>query len=72
MHGENSFHGVLCEMCGTVLVSFSRHDLRQCDCENQTYVDGGQRDYTRIGAVDLTKVHSVIVTLVTNEQQTLS
>lgn len=67
-----NYHGVLCELCGAILVSFSRHDFRKCNCDNETYIDGGQKDYTTIGAKDPTKVHSVLVTWVLNEEQTVS
>lgn len=46
---------VLCLMCNTVLESRYTHDFQQCDCENQTFVDGGDT-YLRSGGVDLDKV----------------
>ena len=39
---------VQCLNCGKVLQSTFRHDFQMCDCENETFVDGGE-DYTHIG-----------------------
>lgn len=49
---------VKCLECGRVLVSTHRHDFVQCNCSNETYVDGG-KDYTRIGGMDLNKIHVI-------------
>lgn len=49
---DMTINSVKCLACGKVLHSRSRHDFRQCNCPNETFVDGGL-DYQRIGAVDL-------------------
>lgn len=46
---------IKCLICDTILESKTRHDFRQCDCENQTFVDGGN-DYTRVGGLDFSKI----------------
>jgi len=46
---------VQCLECGAILESKFTHDFQQCDCPNQTFVDGGQ-DYSRYGGIDLEKV----------------
>lgn len=46
---------VQCLQCGAILESKYRHDFQQCDCDNQTFVDGGS-DYLRVGGVDLSKI----------------
>jgi len=35
-----------------VLESRYRHDFNSCNCENQTFIDGGL-DYTRCGGADM-------------------
>ena len=49
---------VKCLSCGVVLESKYRHDFQTCDCENGTFVDGGN-DYTRIGGADLKLIEVV-------------
>lgn len=49
---------VKCLVCNTILESKFRHDFQRCNCENQTFVDGGN-DYTRYGGMDLTKIEVV-------------
>jgi hypothetical protein len=46
--------------CFDVLVSWDRHDFRQCSCENEAFVDGGF-DYMRSGAADMSKISEVEV-----------
>lgn len=46
---------VKCMVCGKILHSMYRHDFQGCDCENQTFVDGGF-DYTRVGGADMDKI----------------
>ena len=50
---------VKCLKCGKVLESKYRHDFRQCNCENQTFVDGGGEYYSRYGGVDMDLVKVV-------------
>jgi len=46
---------VRCLVCGVVLESKHVHDFVQCDCENHTFVDGGN-EYLRIGGKDVKKI----------------
>ena len=46
---------VKCLECETILESKFRHDFQQCNCPQQTFVDGGN-DYCRIGGMDLDKI----------------
>ncbi|GEM_PF-339016 len=46
---------VKCECCNEELESKSRHDFQQCNCEQATFIDGGN-DYTRCGGKDLQQV----------------
>lgn len=48
-------NSVKCLQCGKVMTSTYRHDFQMCDCENQTFCDGGD-DYCRIGGVDMEKI----------------
>lgn len=41
-----------CLKCRTLLESKTRHDLAQCGCDNQSFIDGGS-DYIRMGGVDM-------------------
>lgn len=43
---------VQCLKCGKILESKHRHDFQMCDCDNQTFVDGGN-DYMRVGGVEI-------------------
>lgn len=61
--------GILCEECGVVLVSRGRWDFRKCGCYNESYVDGGQSDYVRIGGRDLTKIKNIVITYEQDEEQ---
>lgn len=56
------YNSVLCLECGTVLVSYHRHDYKTCECDNKTMVDGGTA-YLRYGGKDMTKVVSTPVFL---------
>lgn len=52
------FNAVQCQCCLKVLISISRHDFKQCGCENETFVDGGGH-YCRMGGKDLSKVKPI-------------
>jgi len=65
---KKELKGILCEECGNVLISWGRWDFRKCPCNNESYVDGGQKDYIRIGGKDLTKIKSVVVTYNQDEE----
>lgn len=45
-------NAIQCLACGTVLISKSRHDFQQCECENAAFTDGDS-DYQRSGALNL-------------------
>jgi len=49
---------VKCLVCNEVLESKYRHDFVMCECENQTFVDGGD-DYLRFGGADLDKIEII-------------
>ena len=49
---DRQVNAIRCKKCDTILISKHRHDYQSCDCENQTFVDGGQ-DYCRYGGIDL-------------------
>lgn len=55
--------GVICLSCGSVLVSYTRHDYKTCGCSNAAMIDGGS-DYTRYGAMSMDKIKLVNVSLV--------
>ena len=46
---------IICLECSTILESKSRHDFVRCQCENSTFIDGGN-DYMRLGGKDLMMV----------------
>jgi len=46
---------IKCLNCDMILESIYMHDFRSCDCENRTYIDGGDK-YMRFGCMDITKV----------------
>ena len=48
-------NAIQCLRCKTVLVSFDRHDFKQCPCPNMSFVDGGH-DYLRVGGKDLGRI----------------
>ena len=50
---------IQCLSCGEVLESKYRHDFQMCECQNQTFVDGGS-DYVRAGGKDLNKIKFII------------
>lgn len=60
-------NGIKCPVCKTVLFSRARHDFRQCDCINETFVDGGF-DYLRYGYKDLPPTSIEIELDVTKEE----
>jgi len=43
---------VKCLSCGWYLRSKNRHDFVQCNCENETFVDGGSW-YVHCGGMDM-------------------
>lgn len=49
---------IKCQVCGKILHSLSRHDFQQCDCPNESFVDGGY-DYMRVGGADLSKIEVI-------------
>lgn len=53
--------GLQCLICNAILVSKHRHDFVRCDCSNQAFIDGGQNDYIRIGAMKISDVKRVLV-----------
>ena len=46
---------IKCLKCGTILISEKRHDFKSCNCENESFVDGGGV-YLRIGGKDLSLI----------------
>lgn len=58
--------GVICHKCQDVLLSIDRHHFHRCDCENETFVDGGMH-YQRIGGKDLSQIGNVVVNMKTGE-----
>lgn len=55
-------NAIVCSGCRDILVSWFRHDLKTCSCENEVFVDGGQEDYIRVGAIDPTAIlHAKLV-----------
>lgn len=57
---DKQVSGVICLACGTILVSWHRHDFKYCKCPNETFVDGG-RDYLRYGGVGMEFIQTVEV-----------
>ena len=55
MTAETTTNKVQCLSCNAILESVHRHDFQRCECENQTFVDGGG-SYLRIGGMDLSLV----------------
>lgn len=43
---------IKCLKCGKVMESHHRHDFNMCECDNETFVDGGV-DYLRFGGMDM-------------------
>lgn len=39
--------GIVCGVCGDVVYSRARHDMRWCSCGNSA-IDGGQEDYIKV------------------------
>ena len=46
---------IKCLCCDSILESVHTHDFHSCDCENRTYIDGGN-DYMKFGCMAITKV----------------
>ena len=46
---------IKCPRCGAILHSLYRHDFQQCDCESETFVDGGD-DYMRLGGDNIDSI----------------
>lgn len=51
-------NAVKCLMCNTVLESKHQHHFVECQCENQTFVDGGLA-YNRVGGKDLDLIENL-------------
>ena len=49
---------IKCSQCGEILESKFRHDFQQCQCSNETFIDGGN-DYCRCGGKDPTKIEFI-------------
>lgn len=58
--------GIQCLECDKILVSIGQHDYKTCGCPNDAMIDGGDC-YMRSGAMDLNKVKSVKVDLLTRK-----
>jgi hypothetical protein len=57
---------VHCLECDKLIISTGRHDYVVCGCPNNAIVDGGDC-YTRVGAMDLTKIRQPSVDLFTRK-----
>lgn len=51
-------NAVKCLVCNTVLESKHRHNFVQCNCENQSFTDGGL-SYNRVGGKDLDLIENL-------------
>ena len=49
---------IKCLKCGQILHSVYRHDFQGCNCDNQSFVDGGF-DYMRVGGKDLEAIKRI-------------
>ena len=67
-------NAIICMGCRDILVSWFRNDLKVCSCELQVFIDGGQDDYVRVGALDPTAIlHAkLIIEVPWDEEQTIS
>ena len=54
------YNAVRCLECNELLVSYSRHDYKTCQCPNSAMVDGGT-DYARYGAMDMNMIEKIDV-----------
>jgi hypothetical protein len=54
------YNAVRCLECDELLVSYSRHDYKTCQCPNSAMVDGGTA-YGRYGAMDMSKIEKIDV-----------
>ncbi len=55
---SNTMNIVKCLNCHVVLESRFKHDYQQCECENETFCDGGSANQ-RYGGKDLNKVEVI-------------
>lgn len=68
-----SVNAIVCMGCRDILVSWFRHDLKTCSCENEVFIDGGQEDYVRVGALDPTAIlNAKLVIEVPDEEQAIT
>ena len=51
-------NAVKCLSCNTELESKHRYDFQCCNCDNQTFVDGG-KDYSRVGGKDFNLIENL-------------
>lgn len=63
--------GIVCGKCQTVLLSIDRHHFVQCECHNETFLDGGMH-YQRIGGKDLSLIGNVLVNMKTKQIKLLT
>ena len=63
--------GIHCTACGDVLISISRHHFNQCNCENESFIDGGT-DYQRIGGMKMSLIENVLIDMRTKEIKQLT
>lgn len=61
-------NAVKCLVCNTVLESKHRHHFVECQCENQTFVDGGM-SYIRCGAKDLDLIENLCEYIEMNDDE---
>lgn len=54
------YNAVKCLQCNKIIISYHRHDYKECGCSNKTMVDGGT-DYIRCGGVDLNLLEIISV-----------
>lgn len=52
------YNAVRCLECNELLVSYSRHDYKTCQCPNSAMVDGGTA-YGRYGAMDMNMIEKI-------------
>ena len=52
------YNAVRCLECDELLVSYSRHDYKTCQCPNSAMVDGGTA-YGRYGAMDMNMIEKI-------------
>jgi hypothetical protein len=54
------YNAVKCLKCNKTIVSYNRHDYKECGCSNRAMVDGGT-DYERYGAKVLDFIEKISV-----------